>query len=467
MKVHLSKSDIIWSYLGTIMTLCSHVIMIPLIVYFLDGDLLGLWYVFISIGAIANLFDFGFTITFARNITYCWSGVSHLQKEGVYKEEMGDTNFVLMKNILTTCKRIYMIISLFVLALFITIGTYYVTRITAHISGYEHVVAWFIYAFATFLNLYYNYYDSFLRGVGAIKQANKNRVIARIIHLGLIVLLLPCGGLIGASMAYLSYGVAFRYLGKKHFYGYQKIGENLAKVTKKFSIQESKDMFITIWYNAWRDGLIQICQYCCGQLSVIICSLYLSLTETGAYSVGQQMVGAVAALSAVLYAAYQPSLQEAHAKNNMEIMKTNMSTIVLMFIFSFGIGMVLLVSLGLPLMKYIKPESMVDISVLLGISVCVFVTNFRTIYTSYFSCTNRIVYMKAFILSSITCVILSFLFIGPLSMGVWGLIIAQFLSQAMYNFWYWPLKAHKEMNLSISELLTLGTNRILIALKKL
>lgn len=81
MQIKISKADLIWSYWGTIMTLSSQVIMLPLVVYFLNSEMLGLWYVFVSLGAVANLFDFGFTITFARNIAYCWSGANTLKKK--------------------------------------------------------------------------------------------------------------------------------------------------------------------------------------------------------------------------------------------------------------------------------------------------------------------------------------------------------------------------------------------------
>ena len=69
MKISLTKKDVIWSYIGTIISMGSNLIMLPFLMYFLDSDMLGLWYIFASIGAIATLFDMGFAVTFARNIT--------------------------------------------------------------------------------------------------------------------------------------------------------------------------------------------------------------------------------------------------------------------------------------------------------------------------------------------------------------------------------------------------------------
>ena len=117
MKVQIDKSDIIWSYLGVIVSFTSSVISFPIIIYFLDGDLLGLWYVFASIGSISLLFDFGFTLTFARNITYCWSGAKELKKEGTDNEVYKEPDYYLMRDILFTCKRVYLVISLVALLL--------------------------------------------------------------------------------------------------------------------------------------------------------------------------------------------------------------------------------------------------------------------------------------------------------------------------------------------------------------
>ena len=67
--------------------------------------------------------------------------------------------------------------------------------------------------------------------------------------------------------------------------------------------------------------------------------------------------------------------------------------------------------------------------------------------------------MNGFIVSAILCVVLSFVIMGQLNMGVWGLIIAQIISQAVYNLWKWPIKAHREMELSVDELIKIGTKK--------
>lgn len=446
MDIKVSQSDVIWSYLGIIFSFAASVITLPMVIYFLDSETLGLWYVFAGIGSVTILFDFGFTVTFARNITYCWSGATKLKKEGIAGEVSAEPDYRMMKDILFTCKRIYLIISLFALILLVSIGTCYIIYLSKSIPGNTHIISWLIYAFSAFLNLYYNYFDSFLRGVGAVKKANQNRVYARSIQLLAIVFLLQIGwGILGLAIAYLSYGVVFRFLGKYYFYRFQGIGEKLREIKEPTEKSVMNKLFKTVWYNAWRDGMVSISIYLSGQVSVIICSFYLSLTDTGIYSIGLQIANVVGSLASTLYITYQPALQSNLIKNNLYEVRKIMSTILKVYILSFVIGVFGVMVFGLPLLKLIKPDVIIDSPLMLGILFCQFILNYRDCYTSYFSCTNRLIYMPSFLISSCTCVLLSIIFLQFYEMKIWGLIISQLASQIIFNAWYWPYKAHREL----------------------
>ncbi len=468
MKINLTKKDVIWSYIGTIMSMGANLLMLPFLMYFLDEDMLGLWYIFASIGAIATLFDFGFAVTFSRNITYCWSGARQLKEEDVVFVENSEPDYKMMKQVLVTCKIIYAILSSIALLLLLIIGTPYIIFISREITSIKHIIAWFIYAIATFLNLYYGYFASFLRGVGAISRANKNTVIARGIQIILMVVLLVLGtGIIGACIAYLAYGTVFRILGKYYFYTYQEIGNKIDSIKEKPSKKQIINMLKVVWHNAWRDGMISVCNYFCNQASTIICSIYLPLAQTGVYSMGVQIASAIAQIAGTLYNAYQPELQSAYINNNKEKMRDTMSMIVISFIYLFILGTIVFFIIGIPILRIIKSSAIVSMPILLGLCVYQFILKFRNCYTSYFSCTNRIIYMNGFIVSAILCVLFSFISIGIFDFGIWGLIGAQIISQALYNLWKWPIKAHEELELSVKEMVKTGTVQLTLLLSKM
>lgn len=448
MKVSLSKADVIWSYIGTFLSLSGNILILPFVIYYLSGAMLGLWYIYTSIGIIAALFDFGFGVTFARNITYCWSGASQLKKENVEFADRKEPDYLMMKNVLETCRTIYLILSTTALILLFTAGTAYILHVARNIRGYSYLIAWAIYSSAIFLNLYYGYYASFLRGVGAVDQVNINMVISKAAQIMISVFLLVCGfGIIAPCAAYLVYGTVFRMLGKYKFYRYHGIGENLKRVAKEPDKKELRKLFGVIWHNAWRDGVVALSNFGCNEASTLICSFYLSLTQTGVYSLGVQLASAVAAISATLYTAYQPTIQSAYIGRDINTMRRSMSVIVIVFILMFILGMAAVIFIGLPILRWIKPEAAVTVPVLLGLGFYQFILKFRNCYGSYFSCTNRMTYYKAYLFSALLSIALSLLLIGPFGWGIWGLIVAQVLSQVIYNVWYWPMKAQKEMNL--------------------
>lgn len=414
--------------------------------------------VFQSLAAITTLFDFGFSTTFARNINYCWNGASQLEKTGTTYATDSKTNFYLMKKTMKACQAVFVIISFSALIIMLTIGTFYIRYISSSIAGNAPTIAWIICAVAIFLNLYFGYYGSFLRGVGAISDVNKATVYAKTVQIIVTIILLACGfGIIGTSVAYLSYGLLYRLIAKRSFNRYKGIGKSLQQVTVKIPVSEIKEMFWIVWHNAWREGIVSLSNYLANQACTIICSLYMPLTQTGAYSLAVHLGTAVAQVSAAMYTANQPVLQAAYISNDKPKLKRTMSLIVFSYTTLDMLGLMAVVIVGLPILRIIRPESVAGTGVVIAIGLYQFILKFRNCYTSYFSCTNRIPYMKAFIVSSIGCVILTVTFMGWFNWGVWGLVAAQLISQCAYNAWHWMIEAHKEMELGFAETIRLGS----------
>ena len=459
MKIQLSKKDVLFSYLGTVVSLLSNIVLIPVIVFFLDKDKIGLWYLFASIGTFATLFDCGFNVTFSRNITYCWNGAEELKKSGaIFISENKNVNYYLFNTVLNACRRIYLYISLIALFFLLVIGTFYIVWISRNLNGYSHIVAWIIYSTAVCSNLYFGYFSSFLRGIGAISHINIDTIVSRLVQLTCTIIFLALGmDLIGACLAYLLYGLVFRILARYSFFSYKNIGKKLGSIEKSKKLEENKIIKI-IWSNAWKEGVIALSHFGCTQITVIICSIFLSLSETGIYSLSVQLAMAVAMISATLYGAYHPQLQSAYITDQKDETKRIMSIVVLSNIILFFIGTVGILTVGLPILRLLKPEINLQVGVQAGLCFYYLLLNIRNCYTSYFSCTNRLIYYKAFIVSSMTCTILSCLSLAYSDLGLYGLIYSQIISQILFNVWYWPVKSHNEMNLGFSEMVYLFKN---------
>lgn len=457
MDIKVSSKDIVWNYAGVIASLGGNLLMLPIVLYFLSGAEVGLWYVFQSMASLSNMFDFGFTPTFSRNVAYCWSGANKLQRENVSYSDGKKVNYVLLKQIIYTCRYIYLLISIIVLIGFSTAGTAYIFHVSGELNGYSHMIAWAIWCLALFLNLYYGYFASLLKGVGAVAESNKVMVIARTAQFVILVaMLLLKTGLIGVSVSYITYGVVLRLLYKYYFYRYKSIGKNLNETQYKPVKDDILKLFKTIWHNAWKEGAVSFANYFCNQMGTIVSSLYLSLEETGVYSMGVQLATAVVTFAYAMYTSYQPSLQSAISNREETRVKKDFAYTVFVYIIITIIGTAAVVVIGRPVIRLIKPEMNIGVGIMLGVSFYQFILKFRNCYTSYLSNSNRIIYFRAFMIFAIVCVGLEFLLCGVFNMGMWGLVIAQVVSQMIYNVWHWPLVVHRELNMNLYELLKLG-----------
>lgn len=460
MIVRLNNKDYIWSYIGVFVSVGSSALLLPFILYYLTDDMYGLWSVFQSVASITVLFDFGFSTTFARNINYCWCGAAELKKTGVAYSENKAPNFVLMKKTMTACRVVFLLLSLLAFFCMLIPGTAYIRHICDSLFNGEVLAAWLIYVAAIFLNLYYGYFSSFLRGVGAISHVNRVTVISRLVQIIATILLLMCGcGIVGTGIAYLLYGFVLRILSRCAFMRFHGIGEGLSAIKEKTSRDEVRELFLIVWHNASKEGIVTLSNYLANQACTIIGPLFVSLKMIGTYSLAVQLATVLSNVAGALYTANQPVLQSAYISNDEMLTKRTMSLIVVSYTLLYGVGSAFVVLAGLPILRLIKPDTTPSVLIMLGVGFYQFMLKFRNCYTSYFSCTNRILYARAFIVSSVFGVVQAMIYLN-IGLGIWGLILAQIISQGIYNVWYWPLKAHREMALDFSQTIRYGIEEL-------
>ena len=466
MKINISKNDIIWNYIGIIVSLMGNFLLIPFLLKFLTTDYYGLWNVFISLGAVSALFDFGFNSLFARNVAYSWSGVKNLSKENVVATDSDGVNYLLLKKVIKTCQLVYLIISLTALFILVSVGTVYVSHVGKSIdNNFVVIIAWELYALGIFLDLLYGYYDAFLRGIGEIGADNKARVISKLIQIVLTVILLFLNfGIISTSIANVAYGLVFRELCKRRFYSYKNMKTRLNEVGT-VPISDTFETFKIVWHNAWREGVVSIANYISNQVTTLLCSLYLGLAATAKFGLAVQFTSAVAQIATALLISYQPALQEAYAHRNKNIINAKLSMGVISYIILYPLGLIGL-TFFIPVINIIKGSAILTIPLLLSVGFYQFILKLRDCYAWYLGSTNRVVYYKSFIFSSILCTSLSILFVGYWHLNISGFIYAQIISQLVFNVWYWPGYVHNELHLTLKLMFLSFKNQLIQTIKK-
>lgn len=451
--IKIGKRDVAWSTAATAFNLGSGFILLPVLMFYLSSDLLALWYIFLSLGSIVNLLDFGLNPSFARNVTNAWCGAREILKFGVTNDTMAETNYDLLRRVVKASRVVYAILAIVATLALITFGTAYLVMI-ADVSSHESfIVAWFMFCLAICLNIYYGYYAVFLRGIGEVGSYSRICILSKLVQLGGSLVLLYFGlGLAAVSIGYLASGLSLRFLSKKRFQA--RVGSaNDKGGSVRVSLRETKDMLCIVWPNAWRDGLVSLSEYLATQASTIVCSVFMPLEFTGLYAITLQLANAVCSLSGVVAVSLRPQLQSAYLAGDRsqcaKIVAISIGSLVVVFLLGIvGIPLVIM-----PLLELVNPcyDFQVPLFLLMAAYLCVY-SRIKQ-YAAFISLTNDIPYCASMAITSIAGVLLSIALMMFFDGSPYALVSAQLCSQICYNFWRWPRYAQKKFGITQKEIL--------------
>lgn len=461
MKIKITRSDYIWSYIGYFFSLFTNVLILPFVMKLVPSQELGLWYTFLSVGMIANIFDNTFTLSVSRNITYAWSGITQIQAEGFDSTAMTGKgpNYRLLVSIVQTCRAIFATVSLLALALMLTGGSAYIGFTARSIDLNIWTVSWVIYSAGVFLNLFYSYWLTALRGVGAIKESQKSLVAARVAQIVLSLVGLFLGyGIIALSVSYFASGLILRILARRYFMKYENIHTAYKKYKSQITRSEIGDNFKKIWFNAKKNGLNAIATFCITQSTTLICSAYLGLAETASYGLCLQIITAVAGVAMIYFNTEKPKMTELKIGGEAtrgEFVKS-VSLSVTMYWLTYVLEMIVLVIAGLPLLGLLKAETNIPLAMVLFMGLYLFLENNHSVFAGIIEMSNTVPYLKASLISAV-CVVAGEFFVGACTgLGIYGLMCVQFLVQLVYNNWKWPLWIFREYHLNPASILKMG-----------
>lgn len=446
-SIKVRKSDVIWSYIGTILSYGSSFILLPVLVKYLSEDELGLWYSYTAVGNLVLLFEMGFNPTFARNIVYCLSGAKRLTKEGSF-EYSEQVDWHLTAAVLRTSKLIYAGIAAIALAIMLTIGNLYVGSITSGLQGNAHWIAWLIFVAAIFLNLFYLWTLTFLRGFGDIAGENKSKTYAKMCQLVVTFILCCLGmGIVGAALGFFAYSGLLRFFAWRELRNHKDVLNNARNKGGEITRLDIKAVLATVSNLAIKDGIVEISLYIATQATSIICSLYLSLAETGMYSLQLQLANAVSGLSSSYLTSCYPAYQSAYANNNKESMRNIVKRGFSIFWVCALVAIAGVLLVVFPVLPLFRPSAQLNAALFVALACYACIVQQYSSFCVLIVATNRMPYVMAYIVSSAVGIALSAIAMR-LGYGLWGLVCCQLIAQCAYNVWYWPSFVLNELRMT-------------------
>lgn len=461
MQIEIKRMDIIWGYLAQFLNIGVGILILPMILRKLSPQELGIWYIFLAISNLIYLLDFGFLPTIQRNISYVFSGAQELKKEGISRVGK-EINYQLLYDLIVMSKRVYRKVAIITLIICMTFGNIYIYSLIKSLEDNKMIfISWLCYIFSIILNFYYYYFNAFLRGKGLIGEANKIMIISKLGLLIVTIFFLKLDyGLLSLTFGNLVSIIITRVLSYKVFFT-----KELKEKLKEKKILDN-NLFKVILYNSKKIGLVSLGAFLILRGNTFIASKYLSLELVGEYGLTLQIYGILGALSSMVFQTFIPKFSQYRIENNIEKLKELYSFSYLINIFIYVSGVLFISFLAPKILELLGTKTKLldmDKLIFIGFYLCLEIIHSNA--AGIIATNNVIPYVKPSIYSGISILVLSIVLVQYFKLGIWGLLLSQFIVQLSYNNWKWPLEVNKELRINNLLIFEIGINKLKRVLK--
>lgn len=440
----VTHGGILWGYGAQALNIGAGLLLLPLIVHFLAATDVGLWFVFITFAGLAQLLEFGFQPTLARNASYVFSGARQLSKVGLPEEtnNNSEVDIHLLQGLISASRNIYRIVAVIAAAVMLLGGTLYITSLLTPAQDMRtSILAWVMFSSGHILTFYFGYLNGFLQGRGDVTQANKVTVINRSCFIVLsCAFVIPGYGLLGLGAASMLSSAIGRFFAYRYFAS-DATSRRAAKLKNE---PDALNLFSTLWHNASRLGAVQLGAFLIQRGNILIASSFLGLEAAASYGLTVTVLMALSGVAGAVCQIQVPHLSALQMKGDRVTLTKVYDKIVLLAWSVFLLGLVFVALYGNLLLELAAKQIKLlplELTLLLG---CILLLELNhSIAATFLTTMNQVPFVSAAIVSGIGVFLLSMLLIQPF--GFYGLIIAQGAIQLAYNNWKWPLEVRRRL----------------------
>lgn len=463
--MQITIKDSLWSYLAQFLSIGWGIILLPVILNQLSTEEVAIYYILLTLSSMITIFDFGFSPQFSRNISYVFAGIKTLQKEGINESFNNTIDFTLLSKLIFTAEYIYNKIAIYALIFLLFGGTSYIYIVTNGFSLIPNFLSvWLLYVIVSYVKIRYLFYNSLLTGKGCISYLQKIVVVYRLVYLFISVVLLLYGfKLLSIVLADLIAIIIQRYLACKGFYTEDiKSKISLIIVAKR----DVYSIFDLLWYNAKKQGMTSFAGFLVSYSGLFFVGMYLSLDDVASYGLLTQLVNALGTISSCLITIHLPFFAYCRAKKKYWDLLNRFSLIIVVFYLVFILGVVNLIIILPPLLKYIHSSSVLP-SFIIVLIYCFarFLEYNHSNFAALIASDNKIPYMKAALLSGFFTLVGLIFVLNFTDLKLLGVVLVPGIVQGVYQNWKWPQEVCKEFDISFLSLLNIGLNSIFQKMK--
>lgn len=436
----VGKKDVLWSFAAMFVKVGAGVLLLPVILYKLPSETVGVWTIFTSVSMITLLFDFGFNQSFTRNVSYIFSGVKSLKRQGYEMvEDVSDdaVDYGLLKSTIRAMRWFYSRMAMVMFVLLMTLGSYYIYVLMGEYGGdvREVYVSWVVVCVVNGYQLYTMYYESMLMGRGLVKRANQITLSGNVVYLGVATgLLLMDRGLLAVVSSQALSVVVIRVQSYYAFY----TKEMRVALGNAAGGEGYREVLAAIAPNAVKLGLTALGGIVITRASTFIGSLYVSLEEMASYGISMQLLLVMAQVADALSRVYMPKIFQWRVEGRVGEIRRMYGWTSAFVAGVFVMGGTVLVLAGNVVLEWMGSHTLLLPGGVLAVMVLQrYLESNHVNAANFLVSKNEVPFFKASLISAGGVVVLLYIFEAYLDMGVWGMVLAPTVVQAVYQNWRW------------------------------
>ncbi len=449
----LHNSAVVWSWIFNGIRLVSGIVLLPLVLRELSTADLGMYYVLLSLVALAPIIDFGFGPTVGRFVSYAMGGAETLQAQGVgMPATSSEPNYPLLWQLLQATRILYRYLSLVIFVVLGLWGTYLVElRISETSSTLITRLAWAVTLASTVLDIYWNWWTTYLVGLNEVRVVSRIGVLAMSVKFVVAAALLLSGaGLMSIPIASLLSSALQRGLARRECLARLK-GHPLPA---EFDV---KKQLRILWPNSWRLGVLFVSSYLTLNANTAICLAAFGLAANARYGLSIQVMSIAIGMASVWTLTKWPLIAQYQARHEHAALRAILQPRVWLQTLTFLLLAGAVVLLGPVLLQHFgSGKQLLPLPWMLLLALYMFFEMQFSLWTTLIASENRLPHLWVTLATNIFSLMLSLslVYFSPLGLG--ALVLGPLLPGLVFNYWYWPQFAARGIGTTLFRFLFFG-----------
>lgn len=383
-------------------------LVLPLILRTFSEKELAVYFLFVTIITTSNIIDFGFKSTFVRVFSYANAGLDSIDViKTKTKISFEGANWGLVERIFSSMKKIYLAISLILVLVLSTIGTYLVTKsINLNDNTTTLWGAWVFVIVTSAIGFYGKIYVCYLEGFNRVALIKKVEGYFSFITVFSKLVVLYFWPTILALIVVEKIWLVINLI--RNFYLSKRINDNKISSFKSWGFDVP---FLRKLFNlAWKNGVSGILSIGLTNFTGIIYAQLGSTTSVNSYLLSLRVLNLLRDFSKAPFYSKIPLLTKLRAENNLEklvvISKKNMtlSSAILL------IGAIVTGAFSREILEFIGSNvQFVEYDLWLLLSIAFFIHRYGGMHMQLYLTTNHIISHIVDMVSALLFVLLTLL----------------------------------------------------------